>query len=448
MSQNYFANDKILTAGEYVKNAQLIKSGGYTGISTPVQRALARRTMPTEAQLNREIQELSTISGVDTPIDTTCCMTSSFKDNVSTVKNTYKIRTITVGSFKKHILYIDQGTNCCIDTSSSVPQEEVVNNLLIWRNAGDIYNINMKWNVINNNSTDYDVGYQSRTRGIDNIWSAWSTDVKFVAADYPQTGMPNYIKVAMVGVHEDVNNLLGTPVVCLALAYDIRLLVYYKNTSSPIQTLESAAPETIKLTQTDGSTQYNTTWSRDFGIEVSRGLPHWNGTIWTYVSGQAGPQFPGGTLQGYPYTESGRGMLIPGYSTYIAESWYFMFYASGIWNFSTGVGGGWWHVNSTGGGPAQKVPASQHMQGATQTHVAWNSWATGRRSYSLGIRVPSLPALTVNTTVPIPSPLGNLSEGVPGMPTGTTMDDYFNNIEWQGTAEASTKPLTITIISQ
>ena len=112
MSQNFFANN-INSSGDHIKNKQLIRGGGYSGISAHAQHALARRTPPSEAQLVGDISGMKLISGVDIPIDTSCCMASSFKDNVATAKNTYKIRTIMVGSLKKYIVYIDQGTNCC-----------------------------------------------------------------------------------------------------------------------------------------------------------------------------------------------------------------------------------------------------------------------------------------------------------------------------------------------
>ena len=86
MSQNYFANN-INSSSDYIKNKQLIKSGGYSGISAHTQHALARRTKPTETQLVGDISGMKLISGVDIQIDTSCCMTSSFKDNVATSKN-------------------------------------------------------------------------------------------------------------------------------------------------------------------------------------------------------------------------------------------------------------------------------------------------------------------------------------------------------------------------
>ena len=316
-----------------------------------------------------------------------------------------------------------------------------VNNLLIWRNSNDIFNINMKWNVVNNDndcsqlSCVYDFGYQSRTRGQDNTWSSWSTAVKFVNDDYP-TSSTNYVSIAMQGVHETIED-----VVCLAYAYDIRLVVFAKDTLLQLDELESEAAETINLSQTGGSNQYNCNWYRDFGIYTSRGLPYWTNGSWDIAhSSSQGPQAPG-MIPGYPYTESGQGMLIPGYSTYIESenSWYFMFYVNGSWSISTGVVGGWSFV------PGNTSPGSQHMQGALQSSVASGSWATYSRTYLVGLRNPPLSLVTPPDTIPLPSPLGDGVEGVPGMPTTNSIGDYIDNITWAGTSDATENPLTITI---
>ena len=67
MSQKYFANTS-LTSGERIRNVQIINSGGYSGISGHVQHALARRTKPTEVQLEYEKTEMEKISGKGTEI--------------------------------------------------------------------------------------------------------------------------------------------------------------------------------------------------------------------------------------------------------------------------------------------------------------------------------------------------------------------------------------------
>jgi len=112
MSQNYFANTS-LTSGERIRNVQLVKSGGYSGLSGHVQHALSRRTKPTETELTHEKNEMLKISGNNTEIiDTSCCMYPGFKTNTNTT-DTWKVRTIGVGSMFKHIIYIDQGEKCC-----------------------------------------------------------------------------------------------------------------------------------------------------------------------------------------------------------------------------------------------------------------------------------------------------------------------------------------------
>ena len=67
MSQNYFANTS-LTSGERIRNVQLVKSGGYSGLSGHVQHALSRRTKPTETELTHEKNEMLKISGNNTEI--------------------------------------------------------------------------------------------------------------------------------------------------------------------------------------------------------------------------------------------------------------------------------------------------------------------------------------------------------------------------------------------
>lgn len=306
------------------------------------------------------------------------------------------------------------GTNTSNTATTSINvTDPSVNNLLIWRNYNDTTDINLAWNMVYNNSNDYDFGCEYRTGDVSNNWTKWSiADASFVSSDFVNNAV-NHVKVNMQRTSGQ--------------SYDTRLVVFQKGTLNVVQRLESILPAKIYLKKSSGNWSGRESgtegwWYRDFGLYTSSGKPFWNGSQWTN-SQQTPAQSIWDAVDSPNQIPGGYGMLVSSYSKgglYNGDTyWYFLY---GMANNS---GERMWSVSQLKPG-WDGQPTLNHVYDRAMIRTWMDSSIEYYRVWRLH-NTASVPSSIVGNSTPIPEPEGTGTGGLPGIRSDMTIDFYFGS---------------------